>query len=364
MRHAASFCLGLAALVAAPASARAEEEPIPIGVAVVDITPETPIRLTGYGDRKTESEGVESRLKAKALAIGGDAEGAAVLLAVDNLGVPAHVTDEVAARLKARVGLPRERFAVCSTHTHCGPALSGGPVFIFGGPLPADQVARIDRYTRSLTDALEEVALKALAARKPGRMSWAQGKVGFAANRRVLKEGRWTGFGVNPEGPTDHSLPVLRVTDPDGKVRAVLVGYACHCTTLHGAFNKVCGDWAGYACEAIEGENPGAVAMVIIGCGADANPEPRRGLEDAKRHGAAVATEVGRLLTGEMSPLPGQVTTKFRLIKLPFGTLPTREQLAERAKGRGADAYFAKTRVERIDRGERLPESLSYPVQT
>jgi neutral ceramidase len=60
MRHAASFCLGLAALVAVPASARAEEEPVPIGVAVVDITPETPIRLTGYGDRKTKSEGVSS----------------------------------------------------------------------------------------------------------------------------------------------------------------------------------------------------------------------------------------------------------------------------------------------------------------
>src|SRR3954464_1351555 len=137
MRHVALFCLGLSALGAAPTLARAEEAPVPIGVAVVDITPETPIRLTGYGDRKTESEGVESRLKAKALAIGGDAEGAAVLLAVASLGVPAHVTDEVAARLKSRVGLPRERFAVCSTHTHCGPALSGSIRFLFGGPLPA-----------------------------------------------------------------------------------------------------------------------------------------------------------------------------------------------------------------------------------
>lgn len=363
MRHAALVCLGLSALAAATAPARAEEAPVPIGVAVVDITPETPIRLTGYGDRKTESEGVEARLKAKALAIGGDAEGAAVLLAVDNLGVPAHVTDEVAARLKAKVGLPRERFVLCSTHTHCGPALSGSLGFIFGGPIPADQEARIDRYTRSLTDALEEVARKALAARKPGRMAWAHGRVAFAANRRVLKDGRWVNFGVNPVGPIDHSLPVLRVTDPDGKVRAVLVGYACHCTTLHGAFNKVCGDWAGYACEAIEGENPGSVAMVIIGCGADANPEPRRGLDDARRHGATVASEAGRLLKGEMSPLPGRVAAQFRLIELPFGTLPTREQLAERAKGRGADGYFARTMIERMDRGERLPESLTYPVQ-
>ena len=65
-----------------------------------------------------------------------------------------------------------------------------------------------------------------------------------------------------------------------------------------------------------------------------------------------------------MSPLPGRVAAQFRLIELPFGTLPTREQLAERAKGPGADGYFARTMIERMDRGERLPESLSYPVQT
>jgi hypothetical protein len=34
------------------------------------------------------------------------------------------VTEEVAARLEKKVGLKRERFVVCSTHTHCAPALS------------------------------------------------------------------------------------------------------------------------------------------------------------------------------------------------------------------------------------------------
>ncbi len=29
------------------------------------------------------------------------------------------------------------------------------------------------------------------------------GTVGFAANRRVLKKGKWVGFGVNPNGPVD-----------------------------------------------------------------------------------------------------------------------------------------------------------------
>ena len=78
---------------------------MPVGVAVVDITPAYPIRLMGYGSRKTESEGIASRLKARALAIGADdaAEGGpAVLVAVDNCGVGAKVMEEVATRLKTK----------------------------------------------------------------------------------------------------------------------------------------------------------------------------------------------------------------------------------------------------------------------
>src|SRR5256884_5623305 len=92
-----------------------------VGVAKIDVTPQYPIRLTGYAVRKTESEGVEQRLWAKALAIGGDAEGPAILLTVDNCGVCANLIDEVTARLKSKTGIPRERIAVCSSHTHSGP---------------------------------------------------------------------------------------------------------------------------------------------------------------------------------------------------------------------------------------------------
>ena len=58
---------------------------MPVGAAVVDITPDYPIRMMGYESRKKESEGIASRLKARALAIGGDdGDGPAVLVAIDN----------------------------------------------------------------------------------------------------------------------------------------------------------------------------------------------------------------------------------------------------------------------------------------
>jgi len=363
MTRRAAFCLGLLALTAPAAPAADRPAAVPVGVASVDITPKTPVRLIGYASRKAESEGVESRLKAKALAIGGDPDGPAVLITVDNCGFPAALTDEVAARLKTRAGVPRERVAVCATHTHCAPCLGGNLFIQFGGPLPPDQEAHINAYTRELVDALEKVALDALADRKPGLLSWARGSATFAANRRVLKNGKWVGFGVNPAGPVDHSVPLLRVTDAAGALRAVVAGYACHCTTLGGEFNKVCGDWAGYACEAIERDHPGATALVVIGCGADANPEPRRGLDDAKRHGASFAAEVSRLLNGPLLPVPGRVTASYRVIALPFGTPPTRDQFVKQAKEKGPTGYAAQIQLKRLDDGTGLAKTVDYPVQ-
>ncbi len=265
---------------------------------------------------------------------------------------------------KAKTGLRRDRLVTCATHTHCGPALASGLDFIFGAPIPADQKERIERYTKELIDAMERAALQALAARAPGRLAWGQGTVAFAANRRVLSKGKWVNFGVNPSGPVDHSLPVLRVTDPAGKVRVVLAGYACHCTTLGGEFNKICAEWAGFACDDIERMYPGATALVIIGCGADANPEPRRNLDDARNHATALSREANRVLGTSLTPLPGRLVTRYRQIELPLGPRPGRDVLEKRSKLPGAEGFFARTLVEKLDRGETLPASVSYPVQT
>jgi hypothetical protein len=75
--------------------------------------------------RRTNSQGVAQHLFAKALAFGTDKEGARILFTVDNLAVSGAITDEVAARLKKRAGVARERIALCSSHTHSAPVLTG-----------------------------------------------------------------------------------------------------------------------------------------------------------------------------------------------------------------------------------------------
>lgn len=325
-----------------------------VGVAAVDITPDYPIRLNGFGSRRTESEGVTQRIWAKALAIGTDGEKPLVLVTVDSLGIRLPMVEEVARRLHEKAGIELARFAVCFSHSHTTPKVNGASDTIFSTPIPPDHQVHIDRYTAELTDALENVALAALADRKPARLEWAVGEVGFAKNRR-------------PQGgPVDHSLPTMVVRSPDGNaIRAIYVTYACHCVTLSN--NKISGDWAGFAHEAIQRQIPGAVALVSIGCGSDSNPSSGVTGDNtaaAAEQGAEIAAEVGRLLKGPLKPITGKIDATYSTIDLPLNVVPTRDELEARASAGDAMGFNAKYQLAKLDRGEPLQDKIVYPIQT
>jgi hypothetical protein len=325
----------------------------PVGVAAVDVTPDYPVRLSGYGSRRDVHNGVEQHLFAKALAIGGDEEqGPAVLVAVDNVAVPETMRAEVLRRLAAKTEVRDERFAVLSSHTHCAPMLAEVVPNLFSMDIPADHAPAIERYTRELTDKIEQVVLAALADRQPAQLAWGVGRVGFAANRRNL-----------PWKPVDHDLPVLRVADAEGKVRAIFASYACHCTTL--SIDAIHGDWAGCAQQALERDFPGAVALTALGCGADQNPHPRGTVELARQHGEALAAEAKRLLHEELVPMRGKLECRTKRIELAYEPLPTRQQWQTLAESPSVPvAYHAQKNLARLDRGEQLPTHLPYLVQT
>ncbi len=333
-------------------AAGAAEPARPVGVARVDITPDYPVRLSGYGNRREVTATVAQRLSAKALAIGSDEDGPAVIVTVDNVGVPHTIRTEVLRRLVGKAKLAPERFAISSSHTHCAPMLTGVVPNIFSMDIPAEHLPAIERYTGELTDKIEQVVLAALADRKPARLAWGVGKVGFAANRRSF-----------PTKHVDHDLPVMRVTDLDGKVRAVFTSYACHCTTI--AFNVFHADWAGVAQQALEREFPGAIALTAIGCGADQNPSPRGTMELVVQHGEALAGEAKRLLNEKLTPITAPLACRTKEIELAFATLPTREEWQALAASKAANvAYHARKNLARLDRGETLPTKLPYLVQT
>ncbi|NQT14762.1 MAG: neutral/alkaline non-lysosomal ceramidase N-terminal domain-containing protein [Planctomycetes bacterium] len=345
--------LGLGAIGAATDGLAAE--PAPVGVAKVDITPETPVRMYGYASRKAESKGVAGRLKATALAIGSDeGDGPAVLLCVDCGAVPVDIREEVFRRVNRQTPIKPERFMLSNSHCHSGPNLKGM------GSMSGEEHDHLARYARELTDRLEQVVCEALASRKPGLLAWTKGSVGFAANRRVLTDGKWSGFGAVPDAPADHALPVMRVTDVEGKLLAVVVNYACHCTTLRGNFPEIQGDWAACAQEYIEADHPGAAALVTIGCGADSDPCPHGTVELCEQHGRALADEVKRLLEGPLEPIEPKLTARLEPLDVPYAKLPPIEELKELAK----KSYPAERLLKRIEQGDEPPTTKSYLVAT
>jgi hypothetical protein len=349
------FLALIAVAVCAKATLATDTEPVPVGVAKIDITPARPVRMYGYAARKTESEGIAGRLKAAALALGSDeGDGPAVLLTVDCGAVIPEIRADVLRRVQSKVPLRPERFLLCNSHNHSGPDLKGMDA------MSGDEREHLAQYAAELSDRLEKVVLQALAARAPGHLSWTQGSVGFAANRRVLKDGKWAGFGAVPDGPVDHSLPLMRVADTQGKLLAVVVNYACHCTTLRGNFKQIHGDWAACAQEYIEADHPGAIAMATIGCGADADPCPHSTVELCQRHGRSMADEVKRLLSGPFRPVDFQLTAKTATIEVPCDPPPPIDELKQLA----AKSHSARRLVRLIEGGGKPAASKTFQVNT
>ena len=332
-----------------------EKNTYDVGVSVVDITPDYPIRLNGFGNRRAECEGVSQRIFAKALAISQHGQPPLVLVTLDSLGIRTTMVDEAAARLKVSHKLPRQNLAITFTHSHCTPKVNGACDNIFSSAIADDHQRHIDQYTDELTNDIVEAAQQALDSMQESQLAWATGQVTFAKNRRPNG------------GPVDHDLPMLVVSDAaTGKLRAVYVSYACHCTTL--SFNKINGDWAGYAVTMIERQVPGAVALVSIGAGS--NQKPQSGVvadkvDVAEAQGVQIATEVRRLLDGKLRPITGTPKSVLNQIALPLNKLPTREELVEQTgKGRPTDQYNATTQLARLDRGDALLTKIAYPIQT
>lgn len=354
---------------------------VPVGAAVVDVTPAYPTRLAGYRERLHEAVDVAAPIHARALVIGTvgpDAPTATtpaiVLLTVDSCGVPRSMTEAVFARVAERHGVPRERFAICATHTHSAPWLRDFAPNMFTA-IPAEHTAHLERYERELADKLVEVVDAAIAAQRPGMLTLGYGAVNFAINRRVIADGRWTRLGEAPEGPTDQRVPVLAAHDTDGRLIAVLANHACHCTSESPECGRISGDWAGAAADIMEAAHPGAVALVAIGCGADANPSPRGTYEHSLQHGRTFAAEVERLLALASAPEAGAAPAMRRIdprircrlvpVDLPLADAPPRAEWERQAQEANLAGARARHFLQRLDAGDSVPTTVpGYPVQT
>ena len=332
------------------------------GTAKAIITPTQPLWLAGYAGRNKPADGKVTELWIKVLALE-DADGhRAVILTSDLLGVPQSIYRNVSAAVKEKFSLAPEQIILSASHTHCGPVLRGALYDIY--PLNDKQRGEIETYSARLEAQIVDTVGKALADLAPGRLAGGHGETKFAVNRRnnpgakvpelILQDGL--------QGPVDHAVPVLAVFLPNGKLKAVLFGYACHNTTL--ALNQWCGDYAGFAQMALEKSHTNATAMFFMGCGADQNPEPRRQLELAERYGQMLASAVEEVLLAPPTSLPPKLTTKMETITLHLGAAPTEAELSEMKSGTNAtNKRWATRLLAQMKEGKPFIREYPFPLQ-
>jgi neutral ceramidase len=332
-----------------------------LGAAKRDITPTEPIRLSGYASRTKPSEGVDQPIFARVLAIEDSTGAKNVLVTVELLGVTRGFTESIADRVRTQFGIERSRFMIVASHTHNGPTLHAS----IDGQLtltPQEQEV-IKRHTERMAGQIFEAASEALSRLEPVRLSFGHGRAGFAVNRRIFTPDG-VKFGANPDGPVDHDVPVLRAETLDGQPRAIVFGYACHGTTLGGEFNLIGGDWPGYTQKALEQAYPGAMALFVTGCGADADPQPRRKAVYVAEHGLEMAGAVTAALSRGMTSVRGPVRAAFERVTLAQATLPSQEDYQKRLKDKDVFVQqHARRNLEKLARGEKLAASYDCPLQ-
>uniref|UniRef100_A0A7C4LML7 Neutral/alkaline non-lysosomal ceramidase N-terminal domain-containing protein n=1 Tax=Schlesneria paludicola TaxID=360056 RepID=A0A7C4LML7_9PLAN len=335
----------------------AAAEPTPsawkAAAASASITPAEPMWMAGYASRNKPSEGVAQDLFAKCVVLEDARQQRLVIVTWDLIGVPRSLRLSLETQVCERFQLAPEWLLLNASHTHCGPELRVGQ---FSEP-DAERAVQVQKYLSRLEETVLGLIGDCLARLQPVTLGYSHARCGFAMNRRLPTETE-PRLSPYPDGPVDHAVPVLRIDRLDGKLLAVLFGYACHNTTL--SFYQFCGDYAGYAQEYLEAAHPDCVAAFLTGCGGDQNPYPRGTLEQCQQHGRALANAVEAALLPQPRLLTGTLAAALDTVTLEFAPPPAKEALEARSQSSNESvARHARRLLQQLEAHGKI--STEYP---
>ena len=330
------------------------------GAASVVVTPKESMWMAGYASRTRPSEGTLTDLHVKALAIEDQAGTRAVIVTSDLIAIPRVLREQVTRDAAEKFKLQPGAIMLNCSHTHCGPVVKDDLEMSVIYHLEGQQRERVEKYFVELKDKVVGVIGAALADLRPARLGYSHARCGFAMNRRLPSQGGYQNSPY-PDGPVDHDVPVLRVESPDGKLRAIAFGYACHNTTT--SLQQFNADYAGYAQIELEKQHAGVTALFVMGCGGDQNPYPRGQIELAMTHGKTLATAVEAALLPQARPVHGPLKVAWEMVELDFAPV-TRSELLTRLQSK--DVYqqrSAAALLKEADENGKIRETYSYPIQ-
>ncbi len=237
-----------------------------IGVARNDITPPVGVYARNWGAARHDvAESVHRPLTLTVLTLASEA-GSAPLVFIDaDLGwwkTPA-TFERFQSRLLEATSLQPENVIFALSHTHAGP-----PLMEADDSLPGSDLLQV--WMEQMFETTVTTIRSSLASQFDGTLDWHTGRCGLATVRDLPEPsaaGSRIVCGYNPDETADDTLLLGRVTDSTGTVRATLVNYACHPTTLAWDNTAISPDYVGAMRETMQ-QATGAPALFLLGaCG-------------------------------------------------------------------------------------------------
>jgi len=265
--RALAAALVLAACAVTPSGASGQSGEFRASAVKVDITPQVSKWLRGYDAR--QSTGVHDHLFHRVVALD-DGSTQFFLVSSDLASFAPSVYDEFAAQLKGETGIdPIQVWWTC-THTHSAPEV--GPPGLSKLIMPKRFTHEPDaEYTAWVERVLIDGIKQARAKLEPARLAFGTGFSAANINRRARDPMGRISLGLNPDGPADRQIGLVRLERANGTPIALIANYSMHGTALGPQNLLISGDAPGIVAAYVE-EKLGAPMLYINGAAGNMAP--------------------------------------------------------------------------------------------
>lgn len=254
-----SFCINLLYLN----DAMAQKTGFWAGSDKINITPATPVPMSGYGSRKAPFKGVHDDIFARSLVLS-DGKNKAAIISAEVIGFSHAFWEECASQISRETGIPVDHIFLTAVHNHNGPDTR-----VYSQNNSPEVLAYVDE----LREKIVKITKSANQKLTPASIGAGKGECKMNINRVAPNGKGGVTLGRNPYGPCDHEVGVLRINDQAGNPLALLVNWPCHAVVLGPRNLMISGDWPGAASAYLEDKlGNGADAFMIIGASGDINP--------------------------------------------------------------------------------------------
>jgi len=270
--------------------------------------PPSNIAHGGWGAQKHEqAEGIDMDLWVTALALS-DQHTTAIILDLDIQILTNERADQIRSAVSQATGIPVQNIRASATHTHSGPVPYKS--WIEKG------YEMVDPWFEDVACWSAEAAVEALASLQPICIRAGCGECHINTNRRAVTQTGERFLGINPDGPCDRDVLVVRLDSMEGIPLATLVNYACHPTIMGPQNRLITPDYPGAMKRVVE-QAVGGKCLFLQGSAGDQGP--LQGFQaDTKVYrnfGAILGHEVAKVALG-LESLPTK--SNFREV-IPSG---------------------------------------------